>query len=121
MFFTLTIAQRTYIQKIGDAADMAPTAAVSFTINHIMAVFIPVTFGLIWTASPAYVFLLGVGIASSSLILAFLVPHDPGPGAKPSGANPNSASPRRNDATRNGCPNPRNRLASAQRTRSSAG
>jgi predicted MFS family arabinose efflux permease len=80
IFFTLTIAQRTYIQKIGDPADMAPTAAVSFTINHIMAVFIPVTFGLIWTANPAYVFLLGVGIALCSLVLAFLVPHDPGPG-----------------------------------------
>ncbi len=80
VFFTLTIAQRTYIQKIGDAADMAPTAAVSFTINHIMAVVIPVTFGLIWNANPAYVFLLGVAIASCSLILAFMVPHDPGPG-----------------------------------------
>jgi hypothetical protein len=80
IFFTLTIAQRTYIQKIGDAADMAPTAAVSFTINHIMAVFIPVTFGLVWNANPAYVFILGVGIASCSLILALLVPHDPGPG-----------------------------------------
>jgi hypothetical protein len=80
VFFTLTIAQRTYIQKIGDVADMAPTAAVSFTINHIMAVFIPVTFGLIWNANPAYVFMLGVGIASCSLVLAFMVPHDPGPG-----------------------------------------
>jgi predicted MFS family arabinose efflux permease len=80
VFFTFTIAQRTYIQKIGDSADMAPTAAVSFTINHIMAVVIPVTFGLIWNANPAYVFLLGVGIATCSLVLAFMVPHDPGPG-----------------------------------------
>lgn len=80
VFFTLAIAQRTYFQKIGDAADMAPTAAVSFTINHIMAVVIPVTFGLVWQADPAYVFLLGVVIALASLALAFLVPHDPGPG-----------------------------------------
>jgi predicted MFS family arabinose efflux permease len=80
VFFTLAIAQRTYIQKIGDTADMAPTAAVSFTINHIMAVGIPVSFGFVWNANPAYVFLLGVGIASCSLILAFMVPRDPGPG-----------------------------------------
>ncbi len=65
IFFTFTIAQRTYIQKIGDAADMAPTAAVSFTINHIMAVGIPVTFGLIWNKDPALVFWLGVAIATA--------------------------------------------------------
>jgi hypothetical protein len=42
VFFTLTIAQRTYFQKIADPADIAPTASVAFTINHIAAVAIPV-------------------------------------------------------------------------------
>lgn len=80
VFFALSIAQRTYIQKIGDPADMAPTAAVAFTINHIAAVFIPVTFGLIWLANPSIVFLLGAGIATVSLTLALMVPRHPGPG-----------------------------------------
>jgi MFS family permease len=80
LFFTLVIAQRTYFQKIGDEEDMAPTAAISFTINHIMAVIIPVTFGLLGMANPGLIFWLGVVIAVLSLLLAFLVPHDPGPG-----------------------------------------
>lgn len=80
VFSILVLAQRTYIQKIGDAADMAPTAACAFTINHIAAVFIPVTFGLIWLKNPSLVFLLGAGIATTSLVLSFLVPRHPGPG-----------------------------------------
>lgn len=80
IFFTLIIAQRTYFQKIGDPADMAPTAAVAFTINHIAAVVIPVTFGLIWMWSPAAVFLIGAVIATISLSLSFLVPRHPEPG-----------------------------------------
>lgn len=80
VFATLTIAQKTYIQKIGAPEDMAPTAACAFTINHIAAVVIPVTFGLIWLKDPAIVFYLGALIATTSLLLSFLVPHDPGPG-----------------------------------------
>lgn len=80
LFSILAIAQRTYIQKIGDPADMAPTAACAFTINHIAAVVIPVTFGLIWLRNPSFVFMLGAAIASVSLMLSFLVPHNPKPG-----------------------------------------
>jgi predicted MFS family arabinose efflux permease len=80
VFSIFVIAQRTYIQKIGDAADMAPTAACAFTINHIAAVIIPVTFGMLWLKDPSIVFYLGAGIASTSLMLSFLVPHRPGPG-----------------------------------------
>jgi hypothetical protein len=80
VFLTLVIAQRTYFQKIGDAADMSPTAAVSFTINHIAAVFIPVVFGMLWLHDPSLVFKAGGVIATISLILAFIVPRDPGSG-----------------------------------------
>lgn len=80
IFATLTIAQKTYIQKIGAPEDMAPTAACAFTINHIAAVVIPVLFGLIWLKDPAIVFYLGALIALISLSLSFIVPHDPGPG-----------------------------------------
>ena len=80
VFFTLVIAQRTYFQKIADPADITPTASVAFTINHIAAVFIPVTFGLIWLADPAIVFVIGTFIATGSLGLALLVPRAPEPG-----------------------------------------
>jgi hypothetical protein len=80
VFFTLTLAQRTYFQKIADPADIAPTSAVAFTINHIAAVFLPVTFGLLWIRDPAIVFYIGAAVATVSLSLAFLVPRHPAPG-----------------------------------------
>ncbi|PTM38796.1 MFS transporter [Bosea sp. 124] len=80
VFFTLTLAQRTYFQKIADPADIAPTSAVAFTINHIAAVVLPVTFGLIWLRDPAIVFYIGAAVATVSLTLAFLVPRHPAPG-----------------------------------------
>ncbi len=76
-FFAMAIAQKTYFQKIADPADMAPTAGVAFTINHIAAVVIPVLFGLIWLSHPAWVFIIGAGMAGVSLILSLLVPRDP--------------------------------------------
>jgi hypothetical protein len=82
VFFTLTLAQRTYFQKIADPADIAPTSAVAFTINHIAAVALPVTFGLIWLRDPAFVFYIGAAVASVSLTLAFLVPRHPAPGSE---------------------------------------
>ncbi len=80
VFFTLMLAQRTYFQKIGDPADMASTASVAFTINHIAAVAIPVLFGTLGMINPSLIFWLGVCIASVSLALSMLVPDDPGPG-----------------------------------------
>lgn len=62
LFFALALAIKTYFQKIADPADMASTAGVSFTINHIAAVVIPVAFGVIWLSSPATVFYIGAGI-----------------------------------------------------------
>lgn len=77
---TLTIAQRTYFQKIADPADMAGNAGVSFTVNHIAAVVIPVTFDLLGMRNPALIFWIGAAIATCSLALAILVPLAPRPG-----------------------------------------
>ena len=68
MFFALALALKTYFQKIADPADIAPTAAVAFTINHIAAVFLPVLLGLLWLVSPAAVFFLAAGMAVMSLM-----------------------------------------------------
>ena len=76
-FFAMAIAQKTYFQKIADPADIAPTAGVAFTINHIAAVIIPAIFGLVWLVSPAAVFLSGAAMAGGSLILSRLIPRRP--------------------------------------------
>ena len=80
MFFALALALKTYFQKIADPGDIAPTAAVAFTINHIAAVFLPALLGYLWLASPAAVFALAAGMAGISLALALMIPRDPGPG-----------------------------------------
>ena len=80
MFFALALAMKTYFQKIADPADIAPTAAVAFTINHIAAVFLPVGLGYLWLISPSAVFIAAACMATVSLLLAFLVPRHPEPG-----------------------------------------
>jgi hypothetical protein len=80
LFFALAIAMKTYFQKIADPRDIAATAGVGFTINHIAAVVIPVAFGFLWLVSPASVFLAGAAMAGISLALAFNVPVRPEPG-----------------------------------------
>ena len=77
LFFAMAIAIKTYFQKIADPADFASTAGVSFSINHIAAVFLPVLFGLLWLVSPSAVFLAGAGMAALSLVLARLIPDTP--------------------------------------------
>ena len=80
ILFGLALALKTYFQKIADPGDIAPTAAVAFTINHIAAVFLPVLLGLLWVVSPAGVFLLAAGLAIGSLMLALMIPRHPEPG-----------------------------------------
>ncbi len=77
LFFSLAIAIKTYFQKIADPRDMASTAGVAFTINHVAAVVIPALFGLVWLVSPSAVFLMGAGMAIVSLVLARNIPSLP--------------------------------------------
>ena len=80
MFFALAIAIKTYLQKIADPADIASTAGVSFTINHIAAVVIPAALGMVWIVSPSAVFLVGAAFAACSLSLSQNVPAQPARG-----------------------------------------
>ncbi|CUI69317.1 MFS transporter [Cognatishimia activa] len=77
LLFSMALALKTYIQKIADPEDIAPTAAVSFTINHIAAVFLPVLLGLLWLYSPGAVFALAACMAATSFGLALLIPRHP--------------------------------------------
>lgn len=77
MFFALAIAMTTYFQKVAKPEDIASTASVSFTINHIAAVVIPAILGLVWVISPSTVFFIGTGFAICSLCCALCIPANP--------------------------------------------
>lgn len=80
MFFALAIAIKTYFQKIASPEDIASTAGVSFTINHIAAVVVPAALGLVWVVSHSAVFLVGTGFALCSLLLSQNIPARPSEG-----------------------------------------
>jgi len=73
IFFNFAIAIRTYFQKIGDPRDIAPSMAVSFTINHIAAVFLPALGGLIWMIDYRIVFIAGAAMSLISLAATQLI------------------------------------------------
>lgn len=80
IFFALALALKTYFQKIADPQDIAPTAAVAFTINHTAAVFLPAGLGYLWLVSPAAVFIAAASMAAFSFALALLIPRHPAKG-----------------------------------------
>jgi len=77
LLFSMALALKTYFQKIANPKDIATASAVSFTINHIAAVFLPVLLGLIWLYSHALVFFIGATIALMSFGFSFLIPRNP--------------------------------------------
>lgn len=82
LFFALSIAIKTYFQKIAKPEDIASTAGVSFSINHIAAVVIPALLGMLWIIESSWVFYIGAGFALCSLILAMLIPDKPQQGGE---------------------------------------
>lgn len=68
MVINFAMCITTYFQKIGDPADISPTMAAGFTINHIAAVVVPVLGGALWLWSSKLVFLCGAGLALCSLV-----------------------------------------------------
>jgi hypothetical protein len=77
VFFAMAIALKSYLKKIADPADMAATAGVSFSINHIAAVILPFVLGLVWVVSPPMVFIIGAMFAIASLVLSQMIPGAP--------------------------------------------
>ena len=76
MFFALALAINTYFQKIADPKDIASSAGVSFTINHIAAIFVPVLLGFLWIYSHSIVFFIGAFFALLSLIATQFIPSN---------------------------------------------
>jgi predicted MFS family arabinose efflux permease len=78
IFFNFAIAIQTYFQKVGDPADIAPSMAVGFTINHIAAVVLPALGGMLWMIDYRIPFLAGAAMASVSLLLVQKIKTEPG-------------------------------------------
>ena len=68
VFFAMAIALKSYLKKIADPADMAATAGVSFSINHIAAVVLPAVGGLLWMIDYKIVFIMGAMMSMVSLL-----------------------------------------------------
>ena len=64
IFFNFALAVKTYFQKIADPKDIAPSMAVSFTINHVAAVVIPALGGALWMVDYRIPF-LGAAVLSA--------------------------------------------------------
>ena len=69
IFFNFSTGISTYFQKIADPEDIASSAAVGFTINHIAAVVLPVIGGLLWMVDYKIPFLAGAVFSFISLCL----------------------------------------------------
>ncbi|WP_346858231.1 MFS transporter [uncultured Draconibacterium sp.] len=67
LFFNFSIGISTYLQKIADPRDIAPSASAGFAINHIMAVVVPVMGGLLWMVDFRIPFVIGAGLSVVSL------------------------------------------------------
>ncbi|MBC2702999.1 MFS transporter [Desulfobacula sp.] len=67
IFFNFSTGINTYFQKIANPRDIAASAAVGFTINHIAAVVLPVIGGLLWMVDYKIPFLAGAFFSFISL------------------------------------------------------
>ncbi|MGD9342429.1 MAG: MFS transporter [Desulfuromonadales bacterium] len=75
ILFNFAIAIRTYFQKVADPADIAPSMAVGFTINHIAAVVMPAIGGFLWMIDYRIPFIAGAIFSLISLLAVQRIPR----------------------------------------------
>lgn len=80
VLFCFTISIRTFFQKIADREDIAPSMAVGVTVNHIVAVAVPVVGGMLWMVDYRIPFWMGTGFGLLSLAAVLCIPARPGAG-----------------------------------------
>lgn len=73
IFFNFALAINTFFQKIGDPADIAPSMAVGFTINHIASVVLPAIGGVLWMIDYRIPFFGGAVLSLVSLLFVQLI------------------------------------------------
>lgn len=78
ILFNNSIAISTYVEKIlVDPTDLRPTMVTGQTMNHIAAVIVPITGGLLWQAYGHVVpFVLGAVVAAISVVVSLRIRTD---------------------------------------------
>jgi predicted MFS family arabinose efflux permease len=71
ILFGVNVAFPSYLSKITDKGDLAPSLAFGSTINHVAAIFIPVIGGVVWNVyGYQATFILGAGLLLFSVFFA---------------------------------------------------
>jgi MFS family permease len=74
-FFAFTMALTTYVNRIAPPAEHTPTLSAGVAFNHIAAVIMPLTGGLLWQyAGYRWAFMTGIVAALVSAAVAMRVP-----------------------------------------------
>ncbi len=73
IFFGCSIAIPSFFRKIADPREVASSISMGFTINHIVAVLVPIAGGLVWMVNYKIPFIGGAVFAAVSLTLAQFV------------------------------------------------
>ena len=75
VLFALRIARTTYLKKIADdPADITPTISMGITIDHLVAMSLPVVSGYLWEAyGYRWVFLLAGAIALAGFFVCLRI------------------------------------------------
>jgi predicted MFS family arabinose efflux permease len=75
ILFALRVARTTYLKKIAvDPADITPTISLGITIDHVVAMSLPVLSGIIWERfGHQYVFLLAGAIAIGGFFICLRI------------------------------------------------
>jgi predicted MFS family arabinose efflux permease len=75
ILFALRVARTTYLKKIAlDPADITPTISMGITIDHVVAMSLPVLSGFIWEKyGHEYVFLLAAAIALGGFFICLQI------------------------------------------------
>jgi hypothetical protein len=76
IFFNFSIGISTYLHKIADPRDIAPSNSVGFAINHIAAVFIPFIGGWLWLQDYRIPFAAGAALSVVSLLFVQFISSD---------------------------------------------
>lgn len=73
IFFGCAIAIPSYFRKIADSKEVAASISMGFTINHIVAILVPIVGGMFWMIDYKIPFMIGAAFAAISFILSQFV------------------------------------------------
>jgi predicted MFS family arabinose efflux permease len=76
ILFSFTLALATYFKKTVKSDEVSATSSLSFTINHIAAVFLPFLLGIVWMSGYKIVFLIGASLALVSFLVAISIKEE---------------------------------------------